>query len=204
MFFHWNSFDRAVCGVRGKTLIINLPGSPKAVSECLSTIASVIPHAVDLLTNNRVSVTATHNCVQHHTSHHSHHHYLPNQMFGEPILSLDDIAGRLRESPFPMISIEESQKILESTIEKNSASVKVDIWESFGRVLAETVYSPCDLPPFRASIKDGYAVIAKDGKGERTVLGTSEAGHEVSTHDSSVTKFLQIFWSSLPQALYQK
>lgn len=144
----------------------------------MSTVANVIPHAVDLLINDGVSVSVAHNCIQHHTSHHSHHHHLP-QMFGEPILSLDDIAGRLRESPFPMISIEESQKILENTAEKNVSSTQVDIWESFGRVLAETIYSPCDLPPFRASIKDGYAVIAKDGKGKRTVLGSSEAGHEV-------------------------
>lgn len=41
--------SRAVCGIRGKTLIINLPGSPKAVRECLEVILPVIPHAVELL-----------------------------------------------------------------------------------------------------------------------------------------------------------
>ncbi|MDP2167056.1 MAG: MogA/MoaB family molybdenum cofactor biosynthesis protein [Thermodesulfovibrionales bacterium] len=38
---------RAVAGVRAGTLIINLPGSPKAVKESLEAIAEVIPHAVE-------------------------------------------------------------------------------------------------------------------------------------------------------------
>ncbi|KPK45745.1 MAG: cytoplasmic protein [Nitrospira bacterium SM23_35] len=39
--------SRAAAGVRGETLIINLPGSPKAVRESLSAILDVIPHAVE-------------------------------------------------------------------------------------------------------------------------------------------------------------
>jgi len=39
--------SRAVAGVRGKSLIINLPGSPKAVRENLEAILDVIPHAVE-------------------------------------------------------------------------------------------------------------------------------------------------------------
>ena len=39
--------SRAVAGVRGKTLIINLPGSPKAVTEGLEAIMDVLPHAVE-------------------------------------------------------------------------------------------------------------------------------------------------------------
>lgn len=41
--------SRAVAGVRGKTLIINLPGSPKAVKENLSVILLAIPHAIEIL-----------------------------------------------------------------------------------------------------------------------------------------------------------
>lgn len=41
--------SRAVCGVRSGTLIINLPGSPKAVRESFAVIAPVLSHALDLL-----------------------------------------------------------------------------------------------------------------------------------------------------------
>jgi len=41
--------SRAVAGIRGRTLIINLPGSPKAVTECMELLAPVLPHAVEVL-----------------------------------------------------------------------------------------------------------------------------------------------------------
>lgn len=41
--------SRAVVGIRGETLIVNLPGSPKAVRENLSVILPAIPHAIEKL-----------------------------------------------------------------------------------------------------------------------------------------------------------
>ncbi len=41
--------SRMVAGVRGHTLIVNLPGSPKAVKECLDVIKPALPHAVETL-----------------------------------------------------------------------------------------------------------------------------------------------------------
>jgi len=41
--------SRGVCGVRSGALIVNLPGSPKAVKESFAVIAPVLPHALDLL-----------------------------------------------------------------------------------------------------------------------------------------------------------
>lgn len=41
--------SRGVCGTRGDSLIINLPGSPKAVKECLEIILKVIPHTLAIL-----------------------------------------------------------------------------------------------------------------------------------------------------------
>jgi len=42
--------SRGICGTRGSTLIINLPGNPKGVSENLSAVIDVLPHALAILT----------------------------------------------------------------------------------------------------------------------------------------------------------
>jgi molybdopterin adenylyltransferase len=41
--------SRGICGIRGRTLIVNLPGSPKAVRECFDVIRPVLGHAVAVL-----------------------------------------------------------------------------------------------------------------------------------------------------------
>jgi molybdopterin adenylyltransferase len=38
--------SRAVCGIRGESVIVNLPGSPKAAVECLMFVLAAIPHAL--------------------------------------------------------------------------------------------------------------------------------------------------------------
>lgn len=48
--------SRATAGIRGGTLIINLPGSPKAVRESLEVVLPVLPHALETLAGN------THGC----------------------------------------------------------------------------------------------------------------------------------------------
>jgi len=50
---------RAVAGVRGATLIVNLPGSPKGVRECLAVILPALPHAIDILTTRVTEHGAT-------------------------------------------------------------------------------------------------------------------------------------------------
>ena len=42
--------SRAVAGIRGKSLIVNLPGSPKAVTECLEYVMDALAHGLDILT----------------------------------------------------------------------------------------------------------------------------------------------------------
>ena len=43
------ALSRGVCGVRGSSLILNLPGSPKAAVESLRAVLKILPHALDLL-----------------------------------------------------------------------------------------------------------------------------------------------------------
>jgi molybdopterin adenylyltransferase len=43
------ALSRGVCGVRGRALILNLPGSPTGAVESLEAVAELIPHAIDLL-----------------------------------------------------------------------------------------------------------------------------------------------------------
>ena len=47
--------SRSVAGIRGNTLIITLPGSTKAVRECLDVVNPVLPHALELLRKETVS-----------------------------------------------------------------------------------------------------------------------------------------------------
>lgn len=50
--------SRAVSGIRGETLIINLPGSPKAVSESLEYIIDSVDHGLEILTGR------SHDCAR--------------------------------------------------------------------------------------------------------------------------------------------
>jgi molybdopterin adenylyltransferase len=47
--------SRSVAGIRGHTLIITLPGSPKGVRECLDVVNPVLPHALELLKTESVN-----------------------------------------------------------------------------------------------------------------------------------------------------
>ena len=41
--------SRGIAGLRGGTLIVNLPGSPRAVRECLEVIGGILPHAIEMM-----------------------------------------------------------------------------------------------------------------------------------------------------------
>lgn len=45
----WASLSRAVCGCVGKTLVVNLPGSPRGAETSLGAVLGLLPHALELL-----------------------------------------------------------------------------------------------------------------------------------------------------------
>lgn len=51
--------SRQAAGIRGKTLIINLPGNPKAIGECLEAVFPAIPYCIDLIGGPRLEVDAS-------------------------------------------------------------------------------------------------------------------------------------------------
>ena len=166
--------SRLAAGIRGNSLIINFPGSKKASSECLGFVASALPHALDLLKGNSSKIKATHKNVQ--SSGHVCPHNRPESVIsGETRVDAANVAGRDRKSPFPMISVEQAQKTVLSHC-STLGVVKMIFSDALGCVLAEDIFAKDPLPPFPASIKDGYAVVATEGCGKRRVLGDSYAG----------------------------
>ncbi|XP_072970141.1 molybdopterin biosynthesis protein CNX1 [Typha angustifolia] len=76
-----------------------------------------------------------------------------------------------------MIPVDEALRIVLS-VAKRLDPVTVPLHDAPGHVLAEDVRAPDPLPPYRASIKDGYAVVASDGPGEYPVVTESRAGND--------------------------
>ena len=53
---HW-MLSRGVAGTRGRTLIVNFPGSPRSIDQCGEAIAAALPHALSLLAGGRPAHT---------------------------------------------------------------------------------------------------------------------------------------------------
>lgn len=53
---------------------------------------------------------------------------------------------------------------------------------ALGRVIVRPVTASSSFPPYRASVKDGYAAIASDGTGPRDVVSAMTAGSQVCWH----------------------
>ncbi|XP_077096154.1 gephyrin a isoform X14 [Siphateles boraxobius] len=308
--------SRPVCGIRGKTLIINLPGSKKGSQECFQFILPALPHAIDLLRDAIVKVKEVHDALEdlpspppplspppttsphkqtedkgvqceeedeekkdsgiastedsgssHITaaaiaaknmkSHPSHAVFMAkggqplsgfipptsipthftcscSDTIPESIISrgvqvlprdtaslsttpsespcaqqsrlstascptpkvqsrcsskenilrashsavdITKVARRHRMSPFPLTSMDKAFiTVLEMTPVLGTEIINYR--DGMGRVLAQDVYAKDNLPPFPASVKDGYAVRAADGPGDRFIIGESQAGEQ--------------------------
>ncbi|CEP13887.1 hypothetical protein [Parasitella parasitica] len=172
------ALSRPVTGIRNKTLIITLPGSPKACKENMDAVFKVLPHALDLVLSR--SVKQIHHQMQksehnmattiqsggsgHTCTHHHDNHGDPSQT-GVSALLDTPVSRRARSSPYPLIPVEEAHKIIAKHAKPlNVISVPVSQFLP-GYVLAEDVCSVEPVPGYRASIVDGYAIHVEDGPG---------------------------------------
>ncbi|KAL6518700.1 calnexin Cnx1 [Orobanche hederae] len=76
-----------------------------------------------------------------------------------------------------MLSVEQALEIV-LEVAQRLPPLTVPIHEALGKILAQDVAAPDPLPPYPASIKDGYAVLASDGPGEYPVITESRAGDD--------------------------
>lgn len=203
--------SRPVAGVRHKTVIITVPGSPKGAKENLEAIIKLLPHACvqasgadsrslhaggvkKLEQEAGVSSTGhdhTHSHGHSHGSGHAHGHghahshghggLVRHTKPAENPMSNDPSLGptrRHRSSPYPMLDVEEALALIKQhTPPPTVVASKVDV-DLVGAVLAEHVKASENVPAFRASIVDGYAVVVpKDGnmKGVFPVTAISHA-----------------------------
>ncbi|PQE03803.1 gephyrin protein [Rutstroemia sp. NJR-2017a BBW] len=207
--------SRPVAGVRNKTIIITLPGSPKGAKENLQAVLKLLPHAciqaagansraihagglkklekeAGVSSTNTAQPAHTHNHDHSHShshshahghSHgHSHGHAMPvrHTAPNENPLSNDPALGptrRNRSSPYPMLAVEEALKLIEEHTPSPRA-VKADVnGDIVGHVLAEDVTATEAVPAYRASIVDGYAVIASEGKSNKGIFPVASVSH---------------------------
>ncbi|CAO3676459.1 unnamed protein product [Rhizopus microsporus] len=158
------ALSRPVTGIRNKSMIITLPGSPKACKENMEAVLKVLPHALDLLSNqHNESVKQTHAQMQGHRCIHSERE---ENLTGQSIPLDTPVSRRARSSPYPLISVDKAQKlVLEHSTALNAVLMPVSQFLASGYVLAEDVKSIEPVPGYRASVVDGYAVYVEDGPG---------------------------------------
>ncbi|SNX87958.1 related to Gephyrin [Melanopsichium pennsylvanicum] len=188
------ALSRAVTGIRkvestGKeALIVVLPGSPKAVKECLEVLLAngLLKHALELLaggtgetkhqemqrdmfrrTNANVHTATDAGCSHHHHGGlHSHSAPKPRTIPSDHTgyRTVDPASGpslRHRTSPYPLLSLDQALGLIaEHTPPAASVQTLPIGTHLIGHVLAEDVSALSDLPPGPTTNVDGYAVRA--------------------------------------------
>jgi gephyrin len=184
--------SRPVAGVRGKSLVLTLPGSPKGAKENLQAVLKLLPHAclqaaggdsralhaggvkkleedagISAIGNNSVQDHHTHH--QHaHEHHHDHGHKIPQahtKPEERPPRSNNPTLGpsqRHRSSPYPMLSVADA---VSTVLDHAPTPVFTTLPLTpalVGHVIASDIYAVEAVPAYRASIVDGYAVMVPD------------------------------------------
>ncbi|XP_011211785.2 molybdenum cofactor synthesis protein cinnamon [Bactrocera dorsalis] len=163
---HFAALTRGVCGIAGSTLILNFPGSEKAVTECFEVVRELLPHALQLIGNELPLVRRVHAELQGSNGIAPPSGHICPHKTGKG----DDSD---RNSPFAMIPVVQALEIIFQTVQQQRAVAQ----------LLNEFLSPVDIPPFRASIKDGYAMKSTGFSGTKKVLGYIAAGDEIIVHD---------------------
>lgn len=76
-----------------------------------------------------------------------------------------------------MITVEEAYKLVQNNITPNEKTISIESKNSLGYVLASNVFSPINMPPFRQSAMDGYALNLHD-KSNYKIIDEVKAGDE--------------------------
>lgn len=166
--------SRLAAGIRGSTLIVNFPGSAKACRECFQVIQPVLTHCVDQLRGDVQSVQFEHEQMKKEAEGSPSPQVVHISVSGK-VAQPPPPALRERVSHYEMIEADEAAAIIlhEMTINSSTELVPIrSIKQLINRCLAVDLRSNVNIPPFPASIKDGYAVLAIDGGGSRRVLPT--------------------------------
>ncbi|EFA78185.1 gephyrin [Heterostelium album PN500] len=190
--------SRPVAGITDMSLIFTLPGSVKAVRENFITIMPALPHALALIASDqKASLPESHQSkdinkqptsfssddsskfgVSHTQGGHGHSHggHSHGHSHSHGHHTCGGNKDSVRGSKYPMIDVDKAVSIILEQCKDIKTVESVPIAESLGMACATSVESVEPFPPFRASIKDGYAVRSVDGVGQYVVLGSSLAG----------------------------
>ncbi|KAL9625293.1 MAG: hypothetical protein Q9160_000695 [Pyrenula sp. 1 TL-2023] len=175
--------SRPVAGVRNRTLILTLPGSPKGAKENLQAILKLLPHAcvqaagedsrsmhaggIKKLEADAGVSAANPGFAPNTSSAHSHGHVhqipKPHSTPAEraKYRSNDPRAGpaqRYRQSPYPMLSVPEALSLVRQHT-PSPISISLPLTPSLtGTTISQDIRALEAVPAFAASIVDGYAV----------------------------------------------
>lgn len=164
------ALSRGVCGIAGNTLVLNFPGSEKAVAECFEAVRELLPHALHLIGNNVALVQRTHAEVQ---GTFQNTPALPQLLKRDHVCPHKTGAGDDidRNSPFPMLPVHQALDTILDVVQRNNVR----------KQQMDLLLSPVNIPPFRASIKDGYAMKSSGFSGTKRVVDCIAAGDKVKS-----------------------
>ncbi|KAI9886134.1 MAG: hypothetical protein M1823_002094 [Watsoniomyces obsoletus] len=168
---------RLVAGVRRKSILMTLPGSPKGAVENLQAVLKLLPHACQQVAgaNSRelhaggverleqeAGITS-HATACEEAGHHANRPHTHSNDHSTAAHPEEQPARRHRKSPYPMISFDDALKLVIEQAPPPTGYARVPVTDvPLGSVLAKDVRAREDVPAFRASIVDGYAIRVSD------------------------------------------